>query len=282
MMVARKVDALLVRLSTRLFLTSVLFVFLLCLADRASATSDCAKVLGRNSKIQLFGQEILDKDGKPVQETAGVRRLLDFFKHEACVEFVFQRLPWRRAQVMALDGKGMIWEFSKNPDRLREYRFSEPVMHANIWAIAYRTPPMKLDGVDDLSGKTVSVERGVSHGMEFDAARRRLFLVDEDTASASARFRKLIAGRCDVLLWGLVQFDRALELQKYLQQTYIPSLQDPDLLGKAFYVSSKPIFIDSIHIAAKRGKFEEEMARIDLAIRRARVNGELKRLIQQL
>lgn len=257
-------------------------VFLFFFSHLAHATNDCVKRVGHVGKIPLYGQEILDKDGKPVQETAGVKRLLEFFERQACVEFVFQRLPWRRAQALASDGQGMIWEFSKNPDRLREYRFSEPVMHANIWAIAYHTPPMKLDTVDDLRGKTVSVERGVSHGMEFDAARRHLFQVDEDTASASARFRKLIAGRCDVLLWGLVQFDRASELERYLQKTYIPSLQDPTLIGKTFYVSSRPIFVDSIHLAAKLGTFEAEMARIDVAIQRARANGELRRILQQM
>ncbi|WMW81363.1 transporter substrate-binding domain-containing protein [Undibacterium cyanobacteriorum] len=233
-------------------------------------------------KIALFGQEILDRDGRPTKETQGVKRFLDYFRREAKIDFSFQRLPWRRAQAMTLEGKGIIWEFSKNKERLLSYRFSEPVMSSKIWAIAYGEPHLKLDHINDLRGKTVAVERGVSHGMEFDDAAGKLFRVDEDTASAAARFRKLMAKRSDVLLWGLVQFDKPQDLINYLHQMYIPSLQDSSLNGVKFYTSSKPLFLDTIHFASKKGSYEEVMQRLDVAIRRGLASGELLQILREM
>lgn len=233
-------------------------------------------------RINLYGQEILDRDGKPTKDSPGVHRFLEYFRREALIDFRLQRLPWRRAQAMALSAQGMIWEFSKNRDRMREYHYSEPVLHSKIWAIAYGEPPQRLDSADDLKGKTVAVERGVSHGMVFDEMRKTHFTVDEDTASAAARFRKLIAKRSDVLLWGIVQFDRRDDLLNYLHKVYLPSLHDSSLDGKKFYVSSKPLFLDSIHFAAKKGNYESEMLRLDAAIRRGLASGELTKILRDM
>lgn len=237
---------------------------------------------GGPTRLPLFAQEILDRDGKPVQESPSVTQFLEFFRREANIEFRLQRLPWRRAQYMATEGHGIIWDISKTKERLRKFRYSEPVMHANIWAIAYGEPRLRLDTLQDLRGKIVSVERGVSHGMNFDESRQSLFRVDEDTASAASRFRKLIAKRSDVLLWGLVQFDRPEALSEYINRVYVPSFRDSELIGKTFYVSSRPLFIDTIHFATKKGVFEEEMQRLDGAIRRGLASGELSRILRQM
>ena len=161
---------------------------------------------GGPTRLPLFAQEILDRDGKPVQESPSVTQFLEFFRREANIEFRLQRLPWRRAQwrlgtwhyLGALENQGANGQASL-------FRTS---LALNIWAIAYGEPRLRPTLYKDLRGKIVSVERGVSHGMSFDESRQTLFRVDEDTASAASRFRKPVAKRSDVLLWGLVQFDR--------------------------------------------------------------------------
>jgi hypothetical protein len=78
---------------------------------------------------------------------------------------------------------------------------------------------------------SASLERGVSHGMEFELAKNKVFKIDEDSAQASARLRKFIAKRSDVLLWELAQFDRPDLFLAYLQKTYIPELSAGSKLG---------------------------------------------------
>lgn len=234
------------------------------------------------TSLSVFVQEALDEKGQALPMTPGLLKFFQFFERETGLHLVPVSVPWNRAKRMTQEAQGVIWGFSKSPERLVNYRFSEAVLRSRIWAIAYGEPAIPLRNVADLQGKTISVERGVSHGMEFELAKNKIFKVDEDTAQSSARFRKLLAKRSDVLLWGLVQFDRQDLFLHYLHQVYIPSLRDPELLGKKFYVSTSPMFYDSIHFAAAKGHFENEMRQIDQAIRRGLKSGELSRLVQAL
>lgn len=233
-------------------------------------------------RITVFLQEALDNNGKVIPDTPAVLKFVQYFERETGMQFQRISLPWNRAKRLTLDGQGIIWGFSKSLERLQEYDFSEMVIRSRIWAIAYGEPKMNLRSVADLQGKTVSVERGVSHGMEFESVKNKFFKVDEDTASAAARFRKLIAKRSDVLLWGLVQFDQEDKILKYLHQTYVPSLRDPALINKHFYVSSAPMFYDSIHFASAKGRFKEELEKIDAAIKRGFKSGELSKILREM
>jgi hypothetical protein len=127
-----------------------------------------------------------------------------------------------------------------------------------------------------------SVERGVSHGLEFERAKKTVFKVDEDSPQPAARFKKLILKRSDVLLWGLVQFDRADEMKEYLHKVYIPSLNDPSLIGKTFHNSPKPMFYDSIHFASKKGVYDKEIDLLNTAIRRGKKSKDFLRLLQDM
>jgi polar amino acid transport system substrate-binding protein len=232
--------------------------------------------------INVFVQEALDSKGHPLPISHGLLKFFQFFERNAGIRMQAVTVPWNRAKQMTLDGKGIIWGFSKSPERLIMYRFSETVLKSRIWAIGYGEPQMPLSSVNDLKNKTLSVERGVSHGMEFELAKNKIFKIDEDSAQASARFRKLIAKRSDVLLWGLVQFDRPDLFLDYLHKTYLPDLRDPELLGKKFYVSKTPLFYDSIHFACAKGQLENEMQKIDAAIKYGFKTGELTQLVKVL
>jgi polar amino acid transport system substrate-binding protein len=232
--------------------------------------------------LNVYVQEQLDAKGRLQPVGVGFRNVLHYLEENTDMRLMAVSLPWNRAKQMTLEGKGIIWGFSRSPERLTRYRYSETVLSSRIWAIAYGEPQIPLNSVADLKNKTVSIERGVSHGMEFELAKNKIFKIDEDSAQASARFRKLIAKRSDVLLWGLVQFDKQDQFLTYLHQTYIPDLRDPELLGKTFYVSKTPLFYDTIHFASAKGQFEKEMQQIDVAIKRGFKTGELTKLIKVL
>lgn len=235
-----------------------------------------------NKVVPLYMQEALDAAGHQLPDSPGIHQFIVFFEREAQVRFQLTHLPWNRAKNMVTEGRGIIWGFSKNTERLTRFDFSEPVLVSNIWAIVYGKPALPLATLGDLKGKTISVERGVSHGMEFEIARGQTFKVDEDTASAPIRFRKLMAGRSDALLWGLVQFDEHQAIQDYIQNKYIPSMNDTHLQGKDFYLSTRPIFHDSLHFASAKGKFSDEMQRINKAIKRGIKSGELSKILREM
>ncbi len=235
-----------------------------------------------NKIVPLYMQEALDAAGHQLPDSPGIHQFIVFFEREAQVRFQLTHLPWNRAKSMVAEGRGIIWGFSKNTERLAQFDFSDPVLVSNIWAIVHRKPKSSLATVDDLKGKTISVERGVSHGMDFEVARGNVFKVDEDAASAPIRFRKLVAGRSDALLWGLVQFDEHQAIQDYIQNKYIPSMNDRHLNGKDFYVSTRPIFVDSLHFASAKDKFSEEMQRINKAIKRGLKSGELSKILRDM
>jgi ABC-type amino acid transport substrate-binding protein len=230
--------------------------------------------------VTVYVQEVLDVKGRPKSIAPSLSKFFQFFERETGLQLIPVSVPWNRAKLMTLDGKGLIWGLSKSPERLARYDFSEAAFKSRIWAIAYGEPKMHLRNVTDLQGKTISVERGVSHGMKFELAKNKIFKVDEDFAQSSSRFRKLLAKRSDVLLWGFVQFDKQDLLLDYLHNVYLPGLRDPELLGKKFYVSPTPLFYDSIHFAASKGHFGKELRKIDEAIQRGTKSGELNHLVQ--
>jgi polar amino acid transport system substrate-binding protein len=269
------------------FLTALLLICYCSMTNNAYALSAGLASTEKKSStatpiITVYVQEVLDSKGHPQAVGLGLRNVLHYLEENTNMRLMAVAVPWNRAKQMTLDGKGIIWGFSKSPERLTHYRFSETVLRSRIWAIAYGAPPIPLNSVADLKNKTVSIERGVSYGMEFELKKNKVFKIDEDSAQASARLRKLIAKRSDVLLWGLVQFDKQDQFLKYLHETYIPDLRDPELLGKTFYASKTPLFYDSIHFASATGRFEKEMRQIDAAIKRGFKTGELTKLIKVL
>lgn len=275
------------------FFYALFIACLWCLLSTISITSaaNATASIADNTKpasttpptvVTVFVQEALDSKGHPLPVSLGLLKFFQFFERNAGIRMQAVTVPWNRAQKMTLSGKGFIWGFSKSPERIIVYRFSETVLKSRIWAIGYGEPQIPLNTINDLKNKTLSVERGVSHGMKFELAKNKIFKIDEDSAQASARFRKLIAKRSDVLLWGLVQFDRQDLFLDYLHKTYLPDLRDPELLGKRFYASKTPLFYDSIHFACAKGQFENEMHKIDTAIKHGFKTGELTKLVSVL
>nr|WP_314864070.1 transporter substrate-binding domain-containing protein [uncultured Undibacterium sp.] len=269
------------------FLTALFLICSCSMMNNVYALIADAVSVGKNKStatpiLTVYVQERLDAKGRPQPVRVGLRNVLHYLEQNTDMRLIAVSVPWNRAKQMTLDGKDIIWGFSKSPERLTRYRYSEALLSSRIWAIAYGEPQISLNSVEDLNNKTVSIERGVSHGMEFELAKNKVFKIDEDSAQASARFRKLIAKRSDVLLWGLIQFDKQDQFLTYLHQTYIPDLRDPELLGKTFYASKTPLFYDTIHFASAKGQFEKEMQQIDIAIKRGFKTGELTKLIKVL
>ncbi len=256
------------------------FVFLLILSLLVQLPAVAMKKTDANKPlVKLFLQENLDIHGRQLPLDRDLEAILIYFERESGIRFDKQLLPWNRAQLMAQNGEGMIFGISKSPDRLKLYHFSIPVVSEKIWAITYGDPQPNFQSVEDLRGKTVSVGRGFSHGMDFEKAKNVIFQVQEDFSPPPTRFKNLMNHRSDIMLWPVRQLQHARQVEAYLRDQLIPSFNDPELTGKTFYVSAKPVFYDTTHFAAANGRYEAEMEKLNTVIRKGTANGKLSKLL---
>ncbi len=235
---------------------------------------------GKPEKIILFMEESLDEHSQPQALPDSLTRLLRFVGQRAGLEFEIVSLPWPRALSQTRNGDGMVFGISKTVQRLKEFDYSPPVWVAPIWAITYGPKPVPLHSQADLRGKTVSIRRGVSHGIEFERGRNTLFKVEEDPSSQVIRFRKLAAQRSDVLLLTLRQFNHAEQVRRHVRQVVIPGLHAPELKPAMFHVANQPLFYDTVHFAVGKGKYPTQLAKLNRALTAAGRSGELARLVR--
>lgn len=110
------------------------------------------------------------------------------------------------ARAMALmrhgDADGMFM-VTKTPERAARYAFSaQPLLRQELVLFVRRDSALHYDGkLASLSGHTLGLVRGASHGQAFDTALAHGTLGGIDySASAEASFRKLLAGRVDMVV----------------------------------------------------------------------------------
>ncbi len=259
----------------RFILAFSLFLASIAIAQRA----DALETQPPATHVKVFLQENLNASGGQIPTTPELIRVLKYFEKQSGVKFELIILPWKRAQVETLAGKGIIFGFSKSMERLKHYTFSDAYIEEGVWAVTYGSPYPDYRSIADLKGKTVATGRGFSHGLEFDQVRDKLFTVQEDSASVASRFRKLILKRSDLMLWPVRELSRHAEVEKYLNTTVVSDANDPELQNYHFDVSQKPLFYDSNHFASAKGHFEAVLGKINTAIRRGKKNASLARIM---
>lgn len=235
---------------------------------------------GEKQTVRLFLQENLDQQGKQVALDPKLMEILAYFEREAGVKFEPVILPWKRAQLETLHGEGIIYGFSRSSERLRLYHFSQPVVVERIWGVTYGLPKPTYKSIEDLRGKVVSTGRGFSHGMEFDQASRTVFTVQEDASSTVSRFKKLMAKRNDLMVWPVRGYEHSKEVEAYINRTVVQDSNDPELAGKHFDVTERPLFYDTTHFASVKGRFQDIITKIDKAIARGNKNGSLPAVLR--
>ncbi|MBR7801231.1 substrate-binding periplasmic protein [Undibacterium fentianense] len=235
---------------------------------------------GEKQKLRLFLQESLDSEGRQLALDPKVFEILAYFERRTGLQFEHIILPWKRAQAETLVGNGIIYGFSKSSERLRYYQFSQPVMVERVWGITYGKPVPQYKTVEDLRGKIVSTGRGFSHGLEFDQARDVVFKVQEDSASTISRFKKLMAKRSDLMVWPVRGFENHKDVENYFNHFILEQANDPDLKGKHFNVTEKPLFLDSLHFASAKGHYADAIAKIDKAIVQGNKDGSLPQVLR--
>lgn len=117
------------------------------------------------------------------------------------LSFDIRLMPWKRAYMSALEGRGGIFGLSKNMERLSLFDFSEVMYVDEMRLVVLKGREFAYHKVEDLKGMTLGVTRGASYGDDYDRAKGRVFIPSEDSGPIS-RLRMLLAGRIDAALIG--------------------------------------------------------------------------------
>jgi ABC-type amino acid transport substrate-binding protein len=226
-------------------------------------------------KTVLFIRENRNASGQMLPLRDEVRRLLDLIEQRAGLQFEIERYPYPRLLEKTRNHEGIAFGLSMNRN-LHELILSEPFMSNQVWLVVRSDAVFPFRSIEDLRGKTVGVVRGSGYGDEFDARRNSLFKVEEDVSSHTARLRKLMNRRMDVMLFGDFH-TRADEVSLYLHQL-LAEEKSPLKPGENFVVIERPLLIDELCFAAT-SKYDEVLHRLNLAIGQLRRNGELQRVL---
>ncbi|WP_319583325.1 transporter substrate-binding domain-containing protein [uncultured Pseudodesulfovibrio sp.] len=117
------------------------------------------------------------------------------------LSFDIRLMPWKRAYMSALEGRGGIFGLSKNMERMSLFDFSEVMYVDEMRIVVLKGREFTYREPEDLKGMTLGITRGASYGDEFDRAKGRIFIPSEDSGPIS-RLRMLLAGRIDAALIG--------------------------------------------------------------------------------
>lgn len=167
-------------------------------------------------------------------------------------------VPWARLLALSAQGEAMAFGLSRNEERERLYSFSEPVFTNHVWLVVRAGEPPAFGGLESLKGRSLCIGRGISYGPVFEAARDRVFSVQQVNVDLSGRLRMLAAGRCDVVPTSHRSADPGL-LEKRLRDRYVGGL----------VIQRPPMQQESIHIVAA-GAQTEALARVNAGIRARR------------
>lgn len=232
------------------FCTFVLASMLLCPGAGARNVPD---------EIPILIASQTDADGKDLGVAPTVAGIVQLLAEESGLKLVVRAYPWRRAQMLAESGKGLLYGAAATPERLPVFTFTRPLYVVNQWLVADAARPFRFQGWDDLRDKTISINSGSKFSADFEERKNVLFTVTENSDTIPSRLKMLSLGRVDALL--LDSYRNSTRFEERLNCVYGGS-------GK-FTVLRKPMGTEPVLIAVpKSSPFSEALPALNAAIER--------------
>ncbi len=114
------------------------------------------------------------------------------------VKFVYQ--PWKRSMEMSKEGKWIGTPgWVKSEERVKHFYFSDPIGRDVTVLFHKKTKAFKWSSINDLKGLKVGGTTGYDYGKDFSKAEKQKLFSVERTSSDLINFKKLLAGRIDIL-----------------------------------------------------------------------------------
>lgn len=224
------------------------------------------------STVTLLLGDALDAQGRQKPLKPWRRQLFNYLEQELNIAFQIKRYPWPRAERNALNGASLVFGLPKTGDRQRLLRYSDVVGNNTLWLVTRSDATFPFATLDDLRGKTVGAVRGYTYGDEFERRRNKLFRVDDDIASRSARLQRLLLKRVDALLLVQPGWQSAQEIETGLRADLAVFSKEWNLPPEvSLSVLPQPVQTDSgEYFAIAHGQDDGLIDRINAALARQR------------
>jgi ABC-type amino acid transport substrate-binding protein len=151
-------------------------------------------------EIPVFVPEQIEPNGQPSTGMVTMSGIINLLAAESGLKLVVRAYPWRRAQMKAKNGEGLLFGAAETPERARIFNFTRPLYEVNQWLVTTAQRPIDFRSWEDLRGKVISIPSGGQFGPEFEAQRGKTFTVEENAVTIASRFKMLDTGRVDAVL----------------------------------------------------------------------------------
>jgi polar amino acid transport system substrate-binding protein len=229
--------------------------------------------------VTLIVGETLDPNGKVKPLRAWQQELFGYLEAELGVKFQLRMYPWARAERNARNGAGLVFGLPKNPDRLRDLHYSEPVASNTLWIVTRSDATFAFESLADLKGKTIGAIHGYGYGEEFEQSRNKLFRVEDDIPSRAIRLRRLLLKRVDAVLLFQPDWQNAAEVEAELRAFAGPLARELQLPpGLTLSVLPRPVQAENQqYFAISKGKDDGLIERINAALAKQQKRASLAR-----
>jgi ABC-type amino acid transport substrate-binding protein len=224
------------------------------------------------AEIPVLIAEAIDPRGNLLPTPPLITAVINQLASESGLHLVVHAYPWRRAQVMAENGEGLLYGAAITSERQRVFRFSKPVYDANQWLVSSAQAPLKFRRWEDLRGKVVSIGSGGKYGPEFEARRDKLFKVEENAVSMESRLMMLSAHHVDAVL--VDSFRNPVQLGASLNCRFP---------GDRWVVADKSVGFEPLLIAVpKNGPLGKLLPTLNTAIARLHKSGGIQKAVDSV
>ena len=176
-------------------------------------------------------------------------------------------VPWKRALLYGGAGAGAVGGAYKNDKREKIYDYSAPLYEEKMVIFVNKGQQFEFNDLDDLSGKTIGVNRGWSYGQKFDSARENKLFKVNVRADLSDNFKMLALGRIDCLI-----------LDRLSGESYIQHLE----LSDKIVALPVPFDMNNSHlIIPKELNMHEFLNKFDASLAAMRESGIYDQIVQQ-
>jgi ABC-type amino acid transport substrate-binding protein len=194
------------------------------------------------TEIPVLVADQTDANGQPMPGLVTMTGIVKLLAAESGLNLVVHPYPWRRAQMMAKNGEGLLYGAAETPERASFFNFTRPLYSVNQWLVTPAQRPVDFNRWEDLRGKVISISSGGRFGAEFEEHRGKTFTVEDNAATMSARFKMMTLGRVDALL--IDSYRAAPQLEARLNCLYAD-------IGK-WAVMAKPVNMEPALIAVPK------------------------------
>jgi polar amino acid transport system substrate-binding protein len=250
-------------------LIAVSFEFLL-LTSLISSTS----LAQTPQKIPLLIRETRNEMGEIRPIRPEIQKLLNYLEQETQLSFEIRYYPMTRLIQRVMEKEGIGFGITKTKERQKQLYFSDVIFSNNVWMIVRSDDTFKFNKLADLKDKTVGVVRGMTYGDSFDQQTNKLFKVEEDVNSHTARIKKLISFRMDILLFGTWETNPTSVTQ--LLKSILEENKEKESTSKLpIKVITTPLLIDELHFVSASEQDVALLNKLNLALSKGKASGEI-------